>query len=72
MGIIFAGNFHPRDVQVLVDVNDFAVEMLPVGQDSDQPTFIANQVGIGGDDPSIGDEETAAGSTGLAVDRFLS
>jgi hypothetical protein len=45
--------------------------MLPVGQDSDQPTFIASRVGIGGDDPRIGDE-TAAGSTRLAVDTFLS
>ncbi len=57
---VFAGNFYQRDVEVFVDVNNFAFQMLAVGQNGDQRTFIAGDVGVGGDHAGLSDEEAAA------------
>jgi len=59
------GKFSPEtyqgDVQVFVDVNHFAFQMLAVGQDGDERAFIAGDVGVGGDHAGLSDEQAAAG-----------
>jgi len=46
-GKFIAGNFDQRDVQLFVNVDNLAFEMLPVGKIGDQRAFIAGDMGVG-------------------------